>query len=69
MAVFLASDGARMVSGQVMTVDAFTINQISWAVDIVPRPRSRPAGRPGLFAAREALAFLKDVQIHVIAHM
>jgi len=26
MAVFLASDGARMVSGQVMTVDAFTIN-------------------------------------------
>lgn len=26
MAVFLASDGARMVSGQAMTVDGFTIN-------------------------------------------
>ncbi|MGB3176561.1 MAG: SDR family oxidoreductase [Albidovulum sp.] len=26
MAVFLASDGARMVSGQVLTVDGFTIN-------------------------------------------
>ncbi|MCV2864326.1 SDR family oxidoreductase [Defluviimonas sp. WL0075] len=26
MAVFLASEGARMVSGQVMTVDGFTIN-------------------------------------------
>ena len=26
MAVFLASDGARMVSGQALTVDGFTIN-------------------------------------------
>jgi NAD(P)-dependent dehydrogenase (short-subunit alcohol dehydrogenase family) len=26
MALFLASDGARMVSGQAMTVDGFTIN-------------------------------------------
>ncbi|MGL4321614.1 MAG: SDR family oxidoreductase, partial [Paracoccaceae bacterium] len=26
MAVFLASDGARMVSGQTLTVDGFTIN-------------------------------------------
>ena len=26
MALFLASDGARMVSGQALTVDGFTIN-------------------------------------------